>query len=1716
MRNMRRCNYLWVLMALFLFSLFTLSSCILEEWMNPTRGGVPRPNVTMTPDQPAYIGQNIRVLVTMNPARKVDFIRLVVVNGFTGERRVIAEQQNVARAEFSYTIDRAYFAIVVETPLHTEATERAIWKPAKNAFYELRDATPPSVSVSVARVNASSNQHLVSLDIFEPHSKVVAQWIMVNGQRVEMSESEIQIPLDPGDYTIVGYARNSSNVEGRSASLSMRVAPPTSSAPPRFDLKTPTYIEAFKNETIFLMADIEDPTSFLRSIEIIHSGGGRRMVYFDPLEPRHSFRYSFKAVRSESVEVIITNGNGVTAIIRYTIVVKDHQAPTVILSTSQSGRIPSGSEIVAQIHSTAHNGERIQEVHLLVNNYTQRSFFPDQPTFSRNDLPYTVERGLQTLRAVVIDSRGARGYSDEIEIIGTIVDDTPPSIQLFTPAVAYLDIPVNISFLVWDRDSSIDGSPTLRIEEDNTQLMPSTFDGSFFTASWTPGSLGVKTVRANAQDTAGNTGFAVGTVQVKDPTGIVQPAVGVLGVEPNPVYLGNPVRLTIAITPPNNYPGEKPQSVTFFVTPPNAQGSHSISPEIPQDGQNLYRSTYVPTHTGVHIAQAEIWWKGNKFTTDAVPFTVDSPQPFLQFSVTPTETYVGNEITLRVVATPSNPNAQIESAEIVVDGTIIYPIATEERGQQKIYEVTTSTLNFGAGLKIATAKVTDSFGITQEKSVSFRLVNPLLRIDGWNINPHSGGAVSVMDPVAFEAFIADLIPPAVKVFGHVHIRPPEGPDVMVHMNQQPPPNHYEFHSKEHWVPKMDGTHTLILTMDALIGTATQTDTMVRDVVVSKSALDLKVTAADPGTTNLLDIDRIYVGMLFDFVFEVSGVPENDWIQDVVFSITQNGTVYLPESKPVREGVNQRYRYSMSPFSQSGLYTVHATVTTLVSEKGIQRPIHVLDSQIRKRTFSLIGDPNSLVLGQPMDFRLELDNPANTPLSINFFLVDENRQKLPPISPIVAEPNDPSNTVYQNIRSFSLTQAGTFTVAATVTMASSPPIELPTMFGDSFYFMPEPNINILVDDSKEYLLNYDGLVDITVTIPKGMEIQPPTVDVIGGAANVNPIPYHADTSSDSVHYYSYRIKPTQAASVVLDVRVYETKDFGRVNPVSTKVASLTVVPFQPQVIIQGKTTGSARFVQAKPAEIEMTISQVPEFFEGSFIFEPTLNAFNSTVFPVTSPTHTASALFDPQTLFNLLGADAATVIVTARSVGNETFIAQGTQQFDVDLPRISNVRFPSEVINADYIVYDQSELRVLFNNHDLVTNSNLIEVELLIFDGVSTKTYKTHPHLEPASPEAYALFSNVEFTKSGTHTAMAKVFCLNTNPKALLEASIVETLHVWDAGTFIDVTYPKISDTVFVGQKVRPIARLTNIPNVISVRLDIVDATTSATIVSNGRTIEATPNYWVLITEDAREIPIKGDYRVRATVQSSLLGTLLSDWEPFNAIDGTLSLVKIERTAESGGLLEVGEQLHFNMEYTFNNPYRKPETNATITLDTANIDVIRQGEPTVEPFGETFLYKEIWAATPGNQGEHKLEFSGRQGSESFTGEMKFMVVPSIEKPHAILANTEVVVGQKISGSITFSITNFLYDYADDKGINLWDYLDGRIEFPNTEGTARVFQIVDTGGNWDYIIDISATAREHSGGPGGSQTFTATFSYRIDNTQDANYKQIQYRIINPPEP
>ncbi len=1679
-----------MIIALFILISIGISSCMLEELFGSGQSAVvPDLDITVVPNNPSYVGQSLKVRISTFPVSKVSYIKVTAKNFITGEETILPVEKNVSSAEFILKVNSSEFAFYVEIPGKLKKYNREIWWPSKENPLKVRDSSPPEVSLNVFRISENTNQYDIKLDVNETQSLITRKWITVDDQPIELDGTRLLKELSVGNHVIRGYAKNEFDVVGSSFNNYLEVSPPKGDSYISFNWSNPQTITTFKEERVDLIAEIYDRKSYMKKVEVLLPSGGKKRYNFDPLIPSFDLSYSFTALESGQINVIATNGNDKTQTSTLNLVVDDHKAPKVVLTPNTAVSIKEGEILPFKVKAESQSNSKIEKLFFLVDGSTVKSMTDVFEMTTEMDYPWTVKRGKHTIYAIAIDERGAKGYSDSIEITGLVDDKEPPVIQLFVPAVAYTGIETNISCSIRDIDSGLSGLPEIKVVEDDRSLIPQTFDNSFYFAKWTPGSIGLKTISITARDKAGNTDTKQAVIEVKDPTGIVLPTILDLGAYPNPVYRGESVKLSVTVIPPSKSNSITP-IIEFQVIPANGTGISITG--ITKD-ENVYSASYKPENSGIHNIVANIQWGDYSYTKTGT-FEVLSPEPGSDFTVEPTVAYLGDNVTLWLNPYTDNPNASITVQSMAFDSkTLNFNFTQNEITGHKIYFATASTIDSQTGNRLATARFSDNFGNIVNKQSSVYLRMPVLGIAGLNINSMVGSEYQAYTPVSFELLLNKTYPETLVPTGRIRItdiqpsgsRKEETIELTKHATDS-----FILVSKNNWLPPAAGNYLVEASVFMTIGSQTLDDILAENIVVNPAAIDITLNSSP------VSIERITVGREVDLDFLVTGIPDSDQVSSFQYAIFKGNDIYV-KSRTLQETQPGLYRDSLDPFLLSDDYHLIATVTTIAPSVKVKRwDFFVLSSEIRKKTFKLDGNANNLVYGKDMFFDLELENPNRIEnLSIKMFLVDENEQKLPGVDPITAEP-DSEFKIFRNKTAFRMYDSSRFTVAASVSIEEVPQIDLPTMYGDSIYFMPEPNVSVFFDNTNKY---YDGFISslsLTVTKPSNMNIQVPKIKVLDGGGNVNPIPYSTDTSDPSSHYYDFYITPEKLGDIVVEVNVYESDDLNFQNPVSNATTTLHVEEFRPQLIISGGE-GVNEFIQAKNPGVLVEISEIPEFFDGQYTYMTRLDGNQSKNFPVFTEQSSALISFDYNYLFNKLGSGAVLITSEVQASGKESFTVQGSRTFDVRLPSVSNSRFPASVINNTYHAFSESSISVEFNNNDRVTEN--LNAYLYIFDPlkVSTSTYNSVMVLSPDSVNAQAVFNNVVFPDAGEYQISSKIFCSNSSPEAYLDKTGVETVHVENIGTFVDIKYPYSGEEIFVGNSLRPKAVLTNIPNVLSVRFAIFDSV-GATVVSNGRAVLNTDGEWEMLAIDSKPLNKTGDYIVRVTVASEDVDEMTKE-NNFKVIAGHFGSVDLKR--ESGGyLIFTGEALQFRSDFTFDNPNKDPSVLLFAVEASGTKHEIEKISSQITPNGELRQFTNTWRGNSSDSalppGKYVLEFSSTLMDTTVEASLTITVVSNVTLGTVpIVSPSDVNVGVSMTAEVRFTVPQNVVDFC---GVdNLSDYITGNIIFENCQNQPLVIEKNSMSPDGvDYVIRRAAIASGFGGISGSSQQFNVYFSASVD--------------------
>ena len=898
----------------------------------------------------------------------------------------------------------------------------------------------------------------------------------------------------------------------------------------------------------------------------------------------------------------------------------------------------------------------------------------------------------------------------------------------------------------------------------------------------------------------------------------------------------------------------------------------------------------------------------------------------------------------------------------------------------------------------------------------------------------------------------------------------------------------------HTPPKFSvaGSYTITATAVTISG-----NTKVLTLTIEVKAPDISISIeASPA------IDRITVGRPITLLFSVDGIPNSDKIDSFSYAIWKGSEIYK-DAVYLEHQRATRYTDPIEPFVTEGVYTIIATATTAGLSVGVNsRTFTVLSAEIRKKTFALEGSPSQLFIGAPLYFLLELENPNNVSnLSVRMYITDATGVSIPGVVPIGASPTNNNNTTFRNNKPFYISQPGTFTVYASVTLNQVPQIDLPVMRSDSDYAIPPSTVGVSIDTSKQYLAGYEGSLRVTVTIPQGMNIQSPRVLLENSnLGEIDPTPYSSDVSGSSAKYYNFKFRPTIPSSPVVVISIYDTSDLSGTNPLTTKRATLTVVPFNPQVRIT--SVGNVAFIQAKEPRVRLEIDQIPEFFTGSYEYLCSLSTYDLTV-----TANEPSILIDlpVQALFNLKGTQAATVTAEVKATGNGNFIAKGQETFDVVLPSFSNLRFPSDVTNGTYFIYEQEQLRVVFNNDQKVSDNSLIQVRLEIEGNPNPAVYIAAPTLSSTTIPASALFDQVVFSKVGSIWATPTIYCLNTNPSSVLATSSGEQLNVYPSTPRVEIIQPSTIDPLFVGQVIKPIVRLIRVPPVVThVTIALWEEGSSEPPLTRD----------LILSENDDWIVYSGDPPIVFTEPASftLVATATSSANPnvgyvterkFNVVQGDLQTRDLS-IADGGSLLFRDEKVRFKFEYAFNNPYRVPSTLATLTnvsnAEIAPPNIVRESPPSTSMNGDYIVFTEYWviASNTAASGNYRLELVAFSGDlkRSRTTEFDILQALTINDSLISLAPELVNEDDRITGKISITLpSDFITAVGTD---NIQPYLYGSVVFEGCDSQPTNHRLyTDPDGNPVWIIEAEGIARRHSDTPGATRQFYARYSVTLDS-------------------
>jgi hypothetical protein len=830
-----------LLLIIFGVFIFLAVGCtFLTDWLYPPAPNRPKMSLSIDP-KPSYIGEEFEVSVSTKPSGTLSFIKVVLVDEINNQE-IEMQMEDTNRASFSFTVPSSSFKIYAESPFQKIEKENAVWLPSKSSSYYIQDYSPPNVIVNAQRVSFSSNEYDLILNVQERESNVRSVYYEINGQRqyLQAKKGEIttRVTLPIGNHMIKGYASNDSNLTGSSSRFNLNVTPPRVDSKPTITLETVSPVEAFDGEMIYLTAQIEDPKSYLDNVELISNKGWSRRFNFDPLQENYYLNYLIKVEEDQVIKIKAINGNKISESKEVEIIKKDHKVPDVQLTVTPSGDLfEMGTKMELEFTSTANDGETLTNIFVLVNGSTYQSFMANNSETYSGRVTYNLMKGENIFTVIAQDSQDARGSSDPIMVEGEKIDREPPLIQMLLPSIAYTGVDVELPFTVEDYDSGIEGNPIIKNE--NEVLNAYTFDDYYYIAEWTPQATGNYMFTVEAKDTEGNEASAKKTVRVKDPTGIVWPTIGELAVTPDPITLGASANVSISVIPPA-YDLTINPIVQLYVSTPG--GNQSGLTNVQKNG-NIYHASYSPETKGTHIAQAIVQWDEYQYTK-SYAFEVLSPDPTLTFTVEPSQTYIGDEVIIKLQTDTSNPYASVTVIEMSVDDDpLIWQ--TTVNNDQKLYTTQKSTINLGAGQHVVKVRIRDSFGNESLKTKLFNLIEPTLEIESINLKPVEGQKIMVYGETYFEVYIKRAIPETINIDGTLSVT---GFGDETAFNLERTSDAYIYRTEENWTPTKEGTFIASANMIATIGTEIHTDAASKIVTVGQPALNMESFTTIPDKT----------------------------------------------------------------------------------------------------------------------------------------------------------------------------------------------------------------------------------------------------------------------------------------------------------------------------------------------------------------------------------------------------------------------------------------------------------------------------------------------------------------------------------------------------------------------------------------------------------------------------------------------------------------------------------------------------------------------------------------------------------------------------------------------------------------------------------------------------------------------------------------------------
>ncbi|HPR97594.1 MAG TPA: hypothetical protein PK466_14780, partial [Thermotogota bacterium] len=771
----------------------------------------------------------------------------------------------------------------------------------------------------------------------------------------------------------------------------------------------------------------------------------------------------------------------------------------------------------------------------------------------------------------------------------------------------------------------------------------------------------------------------------------------------------------------------------------------------------------------------------------------------------------------------------------------------------------------------------------------------------------------------FEVYLESTMPEEIVASGEVELVPPTGVTKTVQL-QRATDSAYKYVSESSWIPDQEGQFEVNVKFNALIGTELLEASNTELVDIQEQDIVIDITASP------MSIDNITVGRVVELVFDVNGIMEDDSIQNIKYALYQATSLIYGPSIPTLIGTG-RYSDNISFFNEAGDYEVVATVTTLASVKEARRAFTVSESEISKINFALEGIQQNLYYGSPMTFKLELDNPDHlSNIRATMYLVDENLQKIDSVNTISATSVDGLYSIFKNAVPFQLYREGRFYAAASVTLSQVPAIHLPTIYTDTYYDMPGPNLNVEYDESKDYYGGYTGSLDLTITKPASMILQTPVLEKICGIENLVLTPYEVPANpNDTRLEYKFYVKPVSrdvATEFTFKTTLYDVEDVSNQTPVLPPTeTTFQIQKYEPVVGIKVVNGKAGTVNKCKEPDIEFKIETLPEFFNGTFNFYTTLNGITSSPLANIKTSDPSTVVtFAASNYSGVNPGDSIEVFAEVTGYNNqpgEDFVATGTKNLVVTLPEIGRI----DIIAPNQLpIYTENEVVVEFSTLEPV-NSN-IQVVLETEDGGKVTR---HTPVTPvySGVTGRATFTNVVFNVIGSHQATATVYCINSSSDILLGSPETKILQTYDSEPKVLVKYPSQSDVVYYQQPIRPVIQCLSIPGVDYVNVAIVDPSgyveSRRIETSNGNEWEYPEDYTTNQT---------GVFTIHATAVSRIVD-VATGTNIFTVTDGNII---VETPSISGGQFKfTDEEILITGKFTYENPYNSDNLTTILSV-----------------------------------------------------------------------------------------------------------------------------------------------------------------------------------------